>query len=344
MSGKYTAHARELIDRSFVMDAHFDLAVDMDDRRERGSRRVYAERHEAAIRAGGWNCIVSSLFIHSYQLPEMALRKALDQISALLSETEEQPQSIALCTNMGEVAQANAAGKVALLLSFEGADPLGNDLSLLKIFHRLGVRAIGLSWSRRNYAADGCAFAPRREGARGGLTAFGVDLLEEAERLGMLVDISHLNDEGVADVARFARKPFIASHSNCRALVPSMRNLTDEQIELIASRGGVIGMNGCSAFVCSDQRDDIGAAELSAHIDHIVRLVGEDFVGLGLDCCDRLADFGGMPSFIPSYDTIRDHSKLIELVEVLLAKNYSDDAIAKILGGNFKRVYEEVLG
>lgn len=344
---RHLPHARELIARAFAMDAHFDLAMDMDDRREQGARRVYTDRHEELIRAGGWNCVVSSLFIHSWQLPEMGLRKALDQISALIAEVEEQPDKIALCTSMAEVDAANARGKLGILLSFEGVDPLGHDPALLRVFYRLGVRAVGLAWSRRNYAADGCSFHPRREGARGGLTAFGVDLLEEAERLGMVVDISHLNDEGVADVARFATKPFIASHSNCRAIVPSMRNLTDDQIRLVASRGGAIGMNGHSAFVAlggEGARAHVGARELAAHIDHIVRLVGDDYVGLGLDCCDRLANFFQGPQSTNAFDAIPDHSHLVELVVALLELDYQDERVIKILGGNFKRVYGEIIG
>lgn len=344
MEAKHLARARELIARAFVMDAHFDLAMDMDDRREQGARRVYTDRHDETIRAGGWKCLVSSLFIHSWQLPEMALRKALDQISALMAEAEEQGDRIAICASMKEVDAANASGRVGILLSFEGLEPLGNDLSLLRIFYALGVRAVGIAWSRRNYAADGCFFSPRREGRRGGLTDFGVAVVAEAERLGMLLDISHLNDEGVADVAAAAAKPFIASHSNCRALVPVARNLTDEQIRLVAERGGVIGMNGTSAFVSSDDRDDIGPVELCAHIDHIVRLVGDDHVGLGLDCCDRLADFHASPPSLKSYDTVRDHAMLPELAAELFARGYTDESVGKILGGNFRRVYGEVVG
>lgn len=344
MDIKHLEHARELIKNSFAMDAHFDLAVDLDDRREQGVVKVYSERHSDLIDAGGWKCLVSSLFIHSWQMPEMALRKALDQISALIAETEEQSDKIVLCTSIAEVDRANAEGSVGIMISFEGVDPLGTDLSLLRVFHRLGVRAVGLVWSRRNHAGDGAPFAPRREGTRGGLTDFGVAVLSEAERLGMLVDISHLNDEGVGDVARFATKPFIASHSNARSVTPVMRNLTDEQIKLVASRGGVIGMNGTSAFVSSDNRPDIGAPELCEHIDHIVKLVGDDHVGLGLDCCDRLADFYSSPPSLPSYDVIPDHGKLPELVAVLIEKGYSDESVSKIIGGNFRRVYCEVVG
>jgi membrane dipeptidase len=336
--------AGALIGESFALDAHFDLAYDIEARRDYGERRVYSARHDENFRAGGWKCVVSSLFVSSWRLPEMGLRNALDQISAMIAEEEEQPDKFALCKSISEVDAANARGKVGILLSFEGVDPIGSDISLMRVFHALGVRAAGLAWSRRNYAADGCFLSPKKTGTRGGLTNFGLEVLEEAERLRMAVDVSHLNDEGFDDVARLAKRPFIASHSNCRALVPVMRNLTDEQIKTIADRGGVIGMNCCSAFVSSGDRKNIGAEDLARHIDHIVKLAGDDFVGLGLDCCDRLADYHKTPPNIESYDSIPDHSHLPELVAVLLEKGYGAESVKKILGGNFRRVYKEILG
>ena len=344
MGERSLERAVEFVANTFAMDAHFDLAMDLDDRRELGATRVYSDRHDELVRAGGWNCLVSSIFIHSWQLPEMGLRKALDQISSLVEEEREQPDKFAVCATMDEVDAANAAGKVGIILSLEGADPIGNDIRLVSVFHRLGVRAVGLAWSRRNYAADGCAFQPQKEGLKGGLTRFGVELVEEAERLGMLIDISHLNDEGVSNVARFAKRPFIASHSNCRVLAHSMRNLTDEQIKLVVDRGGVIGMNGASFIVSDGNRKDLGALELSAHIDHIIRIFGDEFVGLGLDFCDRLAEIHTSAGGVSSYDTMRDHSNLPKLAAVLFEKGYTDERVAKILGGNFRRVYKEVTG
>ena len=347
MDSKFIERAREFLRTSFVMDAHFDLAMDIDARRRNGDRKVFAERHAPLMRAGGWKCVTSSLFISSCFIPEMAMRNALDQISSLMADQDDAPAgetTFAICRTMKEVDAANAAGKIGVFLSFEGCEPIGQDLGLLRIFYELGVRATGLVWSRRNYVGDGCFFSPKREGRKGGLTPFGVEVVEETERLGMILDISHLNDEGVQDVAAFSKGPVIASHSNCRALVPSMRNLTDEQIRFVASRGGVVGMNGCSAFVSTDKRDDVGARELCEHIDYIVKLVGDDFVGLGLDCCDGLAEYAYAPPNLETYDSIRDHSLLPELVAVLMEKGYSDERTRKIVGGNFRRVYEGVLG
>lgn len=326
------------------MDAHFDLGMDIDARRGLGERKVFAERHKPAMQAGGVNCVTSSLFISSCFIPEMALRNALDQISSLMADMDETPEYFTICRSMREADEAEANGKIAVFLSFEGCEPIGQDIKLLKIFYELGVRALGLAWSRRNYVGDGCLFTLKRMGRRGGITAFGVEVIEEAERLGMLPDISHLNDEGVTDVAEFSKGPVIASHSNCREIVPSMRNLTDEQIRFVASRGGVIGMNGCSAFVSGDKDVRVGTRELCAHIDHIVRLVGDDFVGLGLDCCDKLAEYAHSAPDIETHDTIEDYSHLPEIVAAMLEMGYSNERVRKVLGENFRRVYRQALG
>lgn len=335
-------YVKEFIAGSYALDAHFDLACDLDARRLQGERSVFAARHAPLLKAGGWKCLVSSVFIPGVFVPELALRNALDQISSLYAESEEGGFSV--CRTMAAADAANADGRFAVLLSLEGAEPVGNDLSLLRVFHMLGVRLLGLAWSRRNYACDGCTFKPLREGTKGGLTAFGAELVTEAERLGMIIDISHLNDEGVRDLAQLTRGPIIASHSNSRELTPVMRNLTDGQVRFVAERGGVVGANGCSAFVSGDDRADIGAEELFCHIDHIVRLVGEDHAGLGLDCCDRIAAYAPGPPNVVCYDSIADHSRLPSLVEVMFKSGYSEERVRKIIGGNFRRVFEEAFG
>ena len=218
--------------RAFIVDAHFDLPHEVANRRERGGNKVVETDYLPEFLAGGVDLIVSAVFVHDWFLPEMGLRKALDQIAYLHREMDESPGRFRLCRNMKEIGAARAEGEIALLLSLEGADPLQNDLNLLRIFYELGVRGLGLVWSRRNYAGEGSSlFQARRVNRKGGLTDFGMDLIETAEDLGMVIDISHLNDEGFEDVMRVARKPVIASHSNCRTLVPVPRNLTDGQID-----------------------------------------------------------------------------------------------------------------
>jgi membrane dipeptidase len=229
-------------------------------------------------------------------------------------------------------------------LSFEGADPIGNDLDLLPVFRDLGVRGIGLVWSRRNYIADGCFFSEKREGKKGGLTDFGVKVLEEASRLGMFIDVSHLNDEGFWDVMEFHEGPLIASHSNCRTLVHSPRNLTDEQIKAIAEKGGVIGMNAYAAFVAEDYRTRrAGVEDLLDHLDHVVELVGVEHAGMGFDFCSGFDGFTSFVSGEKAYEVLDGHKDMALWVEGLLGRGYDAGEIGRILGGNFLDFFRRVL-
>jgi len=339
---KYLEHVADLHRRAFTVDAHFDLTYDVANRRDHGESRIVEDRYLPHFKGGDFNLIVSAIFINDMFLPEMGLRKALDQISYLHDEIAESPGKFRICRNMAEAHAARSAGELAIFLSLEGADPLQNDLGLLRIFYELGVRGLGLVWSRRNYAADGAFFSTAREGRKGGLTPFGVELIEKAEELGMFVDVSHLNDEGFWDVIDVIRKPIIASHSNCRSLAGSMRNLTDDQIRAIAHSGGVVGMNALNIFI-RDNEPHVTVSHFVDHVDHIVNIAGADTVGIGFDLCDSHADFLQMVPAIESHDIINTHAELGEFTRELIVRGYSDNDIIKILGGNFSRVFADIL-
>ncbi|MFK5926280.1 MAG: dipeptidase [Desulfuromusa sp.] len=342
MKPKYLEHIADLHRRAFTVDAHFDLTYDVANRREHGERKVVEDYYLPQFNGGNFNLLVSAIFIDDVFLPEMGLRKALDQISCLHEEIDESPGKFRICRTTSEACAAQAAGELAIFLSLEGADPLQNDLKLLRIFYELGVRGLGLVWSRRNYAADGSFFTSVREGRKGGLTPFGIELIEAAEKLGMFIDVSHLNDEGFWDVIDVVTKPLIASHSNCRSLAGSMRNLTDDQIKAIAKTGGVVGMNAINVFV-RDQGWDATISHFVDHVDHIINLVGDQHVGIGFDLCDSHADFMKMVPALESKDIIDTHAGLGEFTQELIIRGYSDNTIIAILGGNFMRVFAEIL-
>ncbi len=343
MDTKILEQVAALHKKAFTVDAHFDLTYEVANRRERGLQKVVETSYLEQFRAGGVDLLVSAMFIHDYFLPEMGLRRALDQVSYLLEEIEESPGAFRLCRTTAEARAARAAGETALFLSLEGAEPLQNDIRLLRIFYELGVRGLGLVWSRRNYVGDGSTFYDTRSGRKGGLTSFGIDVIEKAEELGMFVDVSHLNDEGFWDVMEVAQQPVIASHSNCRALAKSMRNLTDEQITAIAEKGGVIGMNSINMFV-RDNEPNVTVAHMLDHVDHVVKIAGIDHVGLGFDLCDSFKDYLQIEDSLPSVDVIKTHAGLGEFTAGLIQRGYSDDNIIAILGGNFMRVFSDILG
>ena len=328
--------------RAFTVDAHFDLTYEVANRRERGQTKIIETSYLQEFKTGGLDLLVSAIFIHNYFLPEMGLRRALDQISYLLEEIDESPGQFRLCRTTIEAHAARTHGETGLFLSLEGADPLQNDLRLLRIFYELGVRGLGLVWSRRNYVGDGSFFTATREGRKGGLTPFGVDLIEKAEALGMFIDVSHINDEGFWDVMEVATRPLIASHSNCRALAGTMRNLSDEQIEAIAKNDGVIGMNSVNRFI-REGEENATIDHFIDHVDHIVKIGGIAHVGIGFDLCDSFKNFLQLEKSLDSHDVIKTHAGLGEFTAGLITRGYNDEEIIAILGGNFMRVFSEIL-
>lgn len=330
---------------SVILDAHFDVPLDILRFRRLGERSVFETRYLPGLRAAGVNALICSIFIEDHYLPEMGLRHALTQIAALREDADDSPGLLEICTDTGQAGEAIARGKIALFLSLEGVEPVGNDLLLLRSFYDLGVRLLGLTWSRRNYAADGCEFKwSDAAGHPGGLTRFGRRLVEKAQELGMVIDVSHINDPGFEDVAAMSAKPFIASHSNCRALCDSARNLKDSQIKAIAASGGVIGMNCYSPFV-SEEQSGRTAETLLSHIEYIGRLVGFEHVGLGLDLCDCLESVAAAyPREPQSGDLFKNHGEAGTGLIQKIRASYPDEIAGMILGGNFFRVLGEVLG
>lgn len=342
---KLSELARKIQKESVIIDAHSDLLFDVVRKRQMGRRKIIETDYLPSFIDGGINIIVASLYIDDEFLPEMALRRALQQISALYEEIDESFGKFVLCKNFQDIEQALMKNQLGILISFEGVEPLYNDLSLLNIFYELGVRILGLVWSRRNFSADGCHFNQIKIGTRGGLTDFGIKLIEKGNQLGMLVDVSHLNDKGFWDVIKFSKSTIIASHSNCRALASTMRNLTDQQIKAIAEKNGVIGINASNLLV-ADKPSDATLEYMVKHVKHIIDLVGAEHVGLGLDLCDSLISYLSpftlktMP-FTP-FDVLQGHKDLNKFIEAMLNIGLQETQIRQILGQNFLRVLKSL--
>ena len=196
-----------------------------------------------------------------------------DTLHNLLSGERAQT---ALCTTPAGLAGDRRSGRFSALFSIEGSAAFGGRLSNVHTARRLGVRMVGLTWNGSCEAADGCMVP-----GAGGLRQFGRALVRELERLRMVVDVSHLSDAGFADVARMARRPFVASHSNARAICPHPRNLTDAQFRAITERGGLVGLNFHRAFL--HEGKEASADDVLRHADHFLRLGGERTLCLGSD-------------------------------------------------------------
>lgn len=279
------------------------------------------------LREGGVDCQVFALSSARDRTPPYALRTALDMIDVFYRECERNLGAVQPVYNHDDILEAAEAGRVAAMLSIEGADVIEGRISMLSVFHRLGVRMVGLVHSLRNLLADGVGDA--RTG--GGLSELGVQAVEELDRLGMIIDVSHINDRGFWDVLDIAKGPIIASHSNSRAVCAHPRNMTDDMIKALAERGGVLGMNFAPSFV---HPTNPCVSTLVDHIDHIFDLVGSDHVGLG-------SDFDGIPSTPVG---LEDVTRMPNITEELIERGYGQEDLKKILGLNHLRVIKKVIG
>ena len=339
----YKELALELHKNNIVVDTHLDLAGEIYNRYMAGEKEVIKNHYLENFKKGGFNLIVSSLFIDELFLPEMALRIALGQIRALIEDVESCQGEVFLVKNKDELNKAVNENKIGIIVSFEGLEPIGNDIGLLRIFYELGVRAAGLVWSRRNYVADGCSFIPVEEGQRGGLTKFGVNVVKRMEEMNMLIDVSHLNDEGFQDVVKYTNKPFIASHSNSRSIHGNMRNLTDDQIKAIADRKGVIGINAIKN-IAGVTDGEAPISKLADHIEYIVNLAGIHHVGYGFDLCNGYYSSELKFKFAPNNcDSLSSHAEAVLLTEELLRRGISKEDCKLIIGGNFFRIFNNIL-
>jgi len=331
---------KELHRASLVVDTHCDTLKCMmpmftlprdsqwDDRSDigMGVRSSLGHIDLPRLKEGGVDCQVFAISSVRDRTRPYALRTAMEMIDIFYSECAAHLDAITPVTTHREIVEAAAGGKIAAMLSIEGADIIEGKVGLLRVFHRLGVRMVGLVHSLRNELADGVADG--RTG--GGLSELGVEVIEELDRLGMLIDISHLSDAGFWDLIEVAKGPVMASHSNARAVCDHPRNMMDDMIRAMADRGGVMGMNFAPGFVHPTQATVQGVVD---HIDYIVSIVGPNHIGLG-------SDFDGIP-YTP--EGLEDVTRMPNITAELLKRDYSEEDIKKILGENHLRMMKAVL-
>jgi membrane dipeptidase len=313
--------------RAVVVDAHADtvLALERDGRglRERSERgHVDLPR----LREGGVDLQVFALFVEPAYKPDRALPRLLHLWDRLVRELRAAGPAVRVCRTVEDLATLGD-GVVGAVLSVEGGEAIGTDLALLRVLHALGVRAMGLTWNERNQLADGAG----EWRAQGGLTEFGRRVVAEMNRLGMVVDVSHLAERGFWDTLSVSRAPVVASHSCARALCDHPRNLSDAQIVALARQGGVIGINFFPEFLDADPaRADV--RRVVEHIEHVADLVGPDHVGLG-------SDYDGIGR---TPQGLEDVTRLPAITDLLLRRGWQEPDVLKVLGGNFLRVFGEV--
>lgn len=329
-----------LLRESIVIDMHLDLLMDVERKRRGGRMWVLRDDYLESFRVGGVTAVVASLYVEEGD-EEDATRHAMNQVAALYAELEECPEFVQVFTAAG-IRSAKREGKIGIMLSFEGAEPMAGNPEALRVFYALGVRILGVCWSRSNWAGDGSRFSdPAYVGY--GLTKSGKAMLRIAEELGMLIDVSHMNERTVADTLAFSTGPLLASHSNTRRHADTPRNLSDEQITAIGKRGGIIGVNGVRLIADVENPGTADLYTLARHMSHIKGLIGAQHLCLGLDQCDRLPLPMTDGAAAELQDLIPTHALLPEFCAVLRDCGFTDRELTGILGENALRVMEQVL-
>jgi len=270
--------------------------------------------------------------------PAIAQSKALPVVlseAAILARLEALG-ALKICTTAAQIRTCLTSGVMAAVMHIEGAEALDPGLDALEVLYRAGLRSIGPVWSRPTAFAHGVPFRYPSTGDTGpGLTDAGKALVAACNRLGIMLDVSHLNEAGFWDIARLSDAPIVATHSNAYAICPHARNLTDKQLDAIAESDGLVGLNFATAFLRPDgqMRADTPIEMMLHHLDHLLGRLGEDRVGLG-------ADFDG--ATIPS--AIGDVTGLPKLREAMSAHGFDAPLMKKICHGNWLRVLNKIWG
>jgi membrane dipeptidase len=343
-----------------VFDGHNDLLSRLGDEETEAALRIAAGGGRGAIdlpraAAGGFAggffaCYVPSpegmtlaemmdlMTRPAYDLPLPDPVSAADALPVVLRQMAllfamERRGMLTLCRTVGEIRAAMAAGRMAAILHLEGAEAIDPDLHALEVLHRAGLRSVGPVWSRDTIFGHGVPFRfPSSPDTGPGLTEAGLRLVRACDEMGIMLDLSHLNEAGFWDVARHSRRPLVATHSNAHAICPHSRNLTDRQLDAIAGSDGMVGLNFAVSFLRPDGRKvaDTPVEVMLRHLDHLIDRVGEDRVGLG-------SDYDG--AVVPRE---LDHvGKLPVLRRAMRDHGYGEALIAKLCHGNWLRVLEK---
>lgn len=364
--------AKKIHEAALVIDTHCDTPMVMLDRGlDIGKRSTTNDVDLIRMKEGGLDAIFFAVFVANDLDLKQPSKKALEMIDEIHRQVENHPDLAEMAYSPQDIRTIHEKGKRAILIGLENGGPIEGSLRLLRDFYRLGARYITLTHNGNNDICDSSSTdTPRWNG----VSPFGKEVIKEMNRLGMLIDVSHISDKAFRDVLEISAAPVFASHSCTRSLCTVNRNLTDDMIKALAAKGGVIQITFCSFFVdgeymreavkndqalepqkkilaekYKDNQDAYWNAlielwkktgppapkleRLIDHIDHVVKLVGVDHVGLG-------SDYDGAGSYPQG---LEDVSGFPLITYHLLKRGYSEEDIKKILGGNFLRVFEKAL-
>ncbi|KAA9130981.1 membrane dipeptidase [Marinihelvus fidelis] len=373
LAAEASERARELAQKYLLADTHIDVPYRLHNHWEDVTAATeQGEFDEPRARAGGLDLPFMSIYTPAkLEADGGAWELANQLIDAVEAMVARAPESFTIVATPDEAVAAKAAGKIGLALGMENGSPLEGKLENVGFFRDRGISYITLAHSLANHLSDSSYDKAR---PNDGLSDFGHQVVAEMNRLGVMVDVSHLSDKAFYDVLEASQVPVIASHSSARHFTPGFeRNMDDDMIRALASNGGLVMINFGSSFLTADARgwyDDFNAArdawteaaseppsqedtraffndyrerkpfpfanveQTVAHFVHVIDLVGVDYVGIG-------SDYDGVGDSLP--EGLKDVSTYPVLVDALLEKGYSEEDIAKVLGGNLIRVWGEIV-
>lgn len=317
-----------------IFDAHYDLGPLLQEAHIKGNKDYFK-----SIVVNNWiehevKLVIAAVFLEDEQIERGALEQGLEQVALIKSAVTDHNQCI-LIRDKKDLEYVMASDKVGVMISLEGLEPVGDNIMMLDVFYNLGVRAAGLTWSRENAVADGSRFGIPSSDK--GISDYGQKVIDRMRELGMIIDVSHLNDAGVNDL----KGTIIASHSNARTVRDIKRNISDEQILKIAESGGIIGINNVKPIISKEPSIEA----LCDHVDHIKSLVGSKYVCFGFDLCDELdIDFDLITSDeIKSIDMLKGYGDVNLIINVLKRRGYSEEEVTGICYRNLLDFLREKL-
>lgn len=358
-----------MVNRMFVLDSHCDTPSQIIRLRNLSADNPYAHVDFPKLRKGGVDAAFFALYTSGTMAPDAATRYALEMLAGVYDAVEAD-SNVELAFSVSEALANKAAGKTSIMIGMENGLPIQENLGLLRMFYRMGVRYMTLTHNTDNQICDSAAQGKKWHG----LSPFGRQVVAEMNRLGMVVDLAHASDETFYDCIRCSKAPVVSTHSCCRALASHRRNMTDDMLKALAANGGVIQINFYPLFLSDefasvldksglDPKADAVESEfikdpsspekykawvdvqleLEAlkrpsykvvvdHIDHAVQVAGIDHVGIG-------SDFDGI-NVTP--EGLENASKMPIIFEEMRRRGYSESDIEKVAGGNFLRVMDEV--
>lgn len=326
-----------------TVDMHCDtLNVLMTARRNGVTKNLFDHEGQLSLKkmqAGDYLLQNFAMYVDMGSEPDPT-KAALEMADIFYQEMEKNSDIIRPVRCYKDIEENVSKGLISAMLTIEEGEICQGNLALLRDFYRLGVRMMTLTWNYKNQLgwpnakhADGSVH-PDPDPSHG-LTEKGIEFLEEMEQIGMIPDISHLNDTGIWDVFKYTKKPFVASHSNARALASHPRNLTDEMIKALAKRGGVAGINYYSLFLNNWSPDETPLSltkDMVRHIKHMKNIGGIECIGLG-------SDFDGMDGHLE----ITGPQDISLLADEMHRQGFTESEIDKVFGENVLRVYREIL-